>query len=244
MDLAFRERQWFMWSMVVSIFFGCLQIIVSHISVLSTITSLGAFSAPNIMFALFRFAPVVIPAAFFIRGSEVTGRGFMAKILRLKLTIGIFAALSLFGVIWVLYFLNINDFSDLFNFDEIFEYQSSANIFFIGNYVIWGTYRLCGTIFSLVLFLLLIAEAVLLHHHRVLVASVFTTTMLFRLLAPLVLRLAVYHTFYTSTWLLNNAFSTLSMIAFTVGICAAARSDAAWLELIWGELPPESFNDN
>lgn len=239
MDLAYKERQWFMWSMIASAIFGCLHLATTHIGLIGTIANIRALSLPNVMFILFRLSPVFLPILFIPRGNP-----FMAKILRCKIVLGLTAALCLFGVMWTLYFLSYESFRELFDFEKIYEYQSSVYNFFVGNYVCWGTYHIAGTFFSAVLFLLLVADTVLLHHHRYIAAGAFIVTYLFSILAPLVFRIVVYKSFYTGTWLTNNALPVLSMTAFTIGICAAARSDVAWLEFIWGELRPDEFDDD
>ena len=147
-------------------------------------------------------------------------------------------------MLWAFFFVSDEAFYKLFNFDKIYEYQVSTRYLFVGNYIQWGTYRLSGTVFSLVLFVMMCASTTLLHQHRVISAGAFVLTFLFCLLAPLVLRIAVYHTLYTSTWLRNNIFALLSAAALTGGICVAAGSDVAWLEFMWGEVIPEHLIDD
>lgn len=239
MNPCYKERKWFMWLMTAAALFGCLNFATSQFDFIRLIASARAFKLPNILFFLFRSMLIAAPIMLILPGNN-----FMAKILRTKIVFGLWTAFCLFGVLWAFFFVSDESFRKLFDFDTIYEFQISARYLFVGNYIQWGTYRLSGTVFSLILFLMMCADTTLLHQHRYISAGAALITFLYCLLAPLVFRIAVYHTFYTSTWLKNNVFAILSAASLTAGICVAARNDVAWLELMWGEVMPDHMTDD
>ncbi len=239
MESCDMERKWFMRLMIVSALFGCLNFATSQFAFIRLVASGRAFNLPNILFILFRSMLIAAPLALIPQGNNI-----MAKILRTKIVFGLWTAFSLFGTLWVFYYINDESFYEMFDFDKIYEFQISVRYLFVGNYMQWGTYRLSGTVFSLILFIMMSLCTTLLHQHRYISAGAFLATFAFCLLSPLFFRLAVYHSVYTATWLENNIFAVLSAASLTAGICVAARSDAAWLELMWGEgMPDESDLD-
>ena len=238
MESIKQERQWFTWLMLAAALFGCLGFATSNINILYLEISAHAMNLPNMLFTLFRLIPIVLPVSLIFGGNR-----FMAKILRTKIILGLWAACCLFGILWALYFISDESLYELFDFDKIFKYQTSVGRLFVGNYILWGTYRLSGTVFSIILFGLMCANATVHHMHRLVSAAAFTAIFALYLLAPLAVRLIVYHSFYTVTWLGNNALFILSSACLTAGIWVAARSDTAWLELIWGESAPDYMSD-
>lgn len=229
MFVSDTERKIFKSFMFVSIILMAIGIFM-NVDVIMSLFHRSAVCATNIMFVGSIFAPIILVIGFLINGGGYT----VSKILRLKILFGVIAFLCLSGVLWIFHFASDYSFYELANGEKIINYQKGIK-YFIGNRLFWGTFGMSGVNFSIILFIFMVANSILVSSHRLVSAGTMLATFLFRVVASCIICVMDGSKELIVQWLSFNLIPIIAEAVFLAGILFAAIKDSRWIEFVWGD---------
>ncbi|MBS7297899.1 MAG: hypothetical protein KIG65_02320 [Eubacteriales bacterium] len=232
-----RKRYLFLMGM--SVVFGIIYVLTSHMDYIMNMIEYRAFTLTNFVYAVFRFECLLLPVIFFVRRNA-----FFPKILLEKVFLVAFSISALSGVMWAFEYLNYYTFRDLLDTEKMFLYQAITSNYIAANRLMWGTTSLAGVLLSLAISLMYFVAAIMMHRKRKTVAIIFSVIFLIRFISPMICiavngELEIY-----AEWFTNNTMWLLSALFMTIGLWSAAQTDSLWMESIWGEELQLDFEDD
>lgn len=233
------ERKRYLILMGMSVVFGIIYVLTSHMNFLMNMIEYRAITLTNLVYAVFRLECLLLPLIFFVKRNT-----FFPKILLEKVFLGVFAIASLSGVMWAFEYLNYYTFRDLLDTEKMFLYQAITSNYIAANRLMWGTTNFAGVLLSFAMSIMYFIAALMMHRKRHTVAIIFSVIFLLRFISPMICIAVNGEPEVYAEWFTNNTTWLLSALFMTLGLWSTATRDSLWMENIWGEELQLEFEDD
>ena len=229
MSDLYTKRWYFYTLMAVSLAFGTVFFSTNNLEFIIAATEFKKLHFSNIAYAVTRSLNGIVLPLIFVAPSITQ----FSRIKSAKAIFIIYGICYFLTTTWVIPFLSRG--YNLFEYDEIYAFQSTFTNAYISSYVFWDTYTLIGILYSVIYGSLCIYTGISFDDNRIKVRRCVMLLLALKFCLPMISNLIYGKVLFSRFWITNNYSDLISTIFFTVAIFFASLSKKTWIDFIWNQ---------
>lgn len=218
--------------MSVSLLTGLVFLFSNNLDFIVEAMNQGKYNFSNAAYSVLRIIlGIIIPCVYIVPSRNEMGRMRTARLLFV-----IYGALYIVTLSWLFpYFAS--------GAGDMVSFQSDIENSYLASYILWDTYSLAGSIYSLIFGILCIYVGIALDDQKNKVCSLVVLLPVLRLILPIITNIFSGNGVISALWITNNYIDIVILTCISCAFYLASTHDVTWINLIWNQEMENNTDD-